>query len=412
MSASTPVAPQGPNLLLPFAAALGLSALAFFGIVNAMALLGYGSDIHALRALALSAPVFVAGVIAFWPGRSMPIRAATLCVGLTAGWIAWMFVPCRSGGMSLADAVAKRNGLKSLAKPSYDDIGKAEQVAATLAFATDFPSLAENNPAVNEWPSTAAERVAERYRTVAPDDVAGVDDVVKSAQLLTKHLPQTRESIAAAEREFSNRSADFWADELKQVSSNDFNGFVSWVGRREKGGGVKPNSDRINTAEEAWVAASIDEAISWDEHIRQFQFLSRRESVTLLGIQLKDSRLPTLVAAPRRQEMLRAMMSLRLAVRDSGPENVPFRASRQKLFDAALARAQNEARVHLEAGACDLAFGRARTHAVDWSPEAATLGPAAQRALADFREGYRYLDALAAKAGDAPNAAPVPRTKP
>ncbi len=384
-------APSQGSSPLPFLAALGV---AVGGCVVAVLLtnaLGYGKDTHPLRVAALTLPLFIGGAVAFWPGQKPVLRAAVIVFAVVSAAGAWAFTPSEFGGMSLVQAGVKRDQLKaaSATTPTYDDLTKAGELEIPPALAASFPSLAASlQPAMTAWANAAAESVAKRYREIRPDDVTGINEVTKKAQLLTKQLPQTREAVATAERAFSDRSAEFWADELNRIPPGHFSGFLAWTLRRDAVTTILPNGDIIAKAEAGWVENSVQTSIDKADHLRLFMPQRARE------------------------ELITTAKELQVLSKGSAPDNVPFRTSRQKLFTAALTKAQNDARAHIEARAYDRALTVARIHAGEWSSEATTLGPEASASLVAFREGCRYLATLAEKIGDVADFAPAPRTKP
>jgi len=381
--------PQGTNPL-PFLAGLGLAVAGFFVAVSATNTLGCGKDIHALRVVALAFPLFAGGVIAFWPGLSAVPRIAALVIAAAGAFAGWVYTPSSFGGLSLAQAAAKRTAVKATlaTETSYNDVAKSPEMAAAVATLAAFPTLTETlQPAVNEWTTAAAERLAERFNTVKPDDIASVDDVTTKANLLTKHFPQAREAVANAERAFSNRSADFWVNELKSVPPGNFLAFRTWGGKRDAVKSILPNPTPIVEAESAWVTSSVEATITRAELIQLFMPQRARDALLTASLEIR-----TLAGA--------------------GAETTPFRAARLRLFMAALARAQEETRLHLEQGAYDQAAERAQAHATGWATEARVLGPETIETLSSFRDGYRYLATLAEKAGVGTDFVPPPRSKP
>jgi hypothetical protein len=398
MSTATAAPTQGSNPL-PFLAALGLAVAGYLVVVNLTNAFGLGKDSHLLRVAALAVPLFVGGVIAFWPGRAWQIRVGVLLVAMTLAGVGWLLMPCEFGGPSLADAVAQRNGVREqiATPPSFSDAAKAEPLAKAMSFASNFPSLAETvQPQLDAWAKAAAEQVAERLRTVPPDSTPNVELAAEVGQLLGKHLPQTREIIATAERDFSRRSADFWAEELQHIPPESWKGFRHWVNRRDQVKSILPNGDRLAEAENAWVERTIDTAIDQTKNHLTFRLTEAN------AFRENPSR-----------ELLSTLEMLKEFSNPTPDNPVPFRAGRQRLFRVAFEVTQNQVAKFLEAGAYDRAHGLARTFAVNWSAEAALVGPAAVRELESLRDGCAYLATLAEKVGFSPDVvAPVPRTKP
>lgn len=386
----SPSPTQGVNPI-PFLAGLAVALVGYFAVLNITNALGFGGDVHALRVGALALPLFVGGATAFRPSCKQKAAVGLLLGGVALGVLGWAFAPCRFGGPSLARAAAERAELRDrlATPPMFDEIGRAREIGAGQGFAVDYPSLAETvRPALDDWGKAAIAIVEDRFERAAPDDVGAVNGVVAKADMLEQHLPQTREAVAAAERAFSDRSADFWAAQLNRIPPGDYAAFLAWGVRRDAVKAVQPNWSRLAPAMEAWATRSADSAIDSAYYLRRFKPERSREI------------------------LLRAARNLReMTPKDAGQDS-PFRTPHRKLFDNAFAAAQSEAREHVAAGAYDRAFGVAKDFAVDWSPEAELIGHEAVRPLEGFREGYRYLDALAAKAGDAPGVAPAPRTRP
>ena len=300
---------------------------------------------------------------------------------------AWLLAPVSTGRMSLAKAAAKHNEVKALtaAAPAYSEIPKATDIAGALTSTVEFPSLTETlQPDVTAWANAAVERIAERYRTISPDDVAGLDDVTSKASLLTKQFPQTREAVATVEREFSNRSADFWVSELKKVKLKDYHGFQEWGRKRDSVKSILPNPTRIAEAENEWIMAQVEWAISRSQLLREFM--------------PKDAR----------DVLLSTDLSIGI-LSGGSTDAIPFREARQRLFMVALALAQDEARAHLQQLAFFQATERAKQHAANWYVEATRLGPDAVSELNHFRGGYLYLAGLAEKMGYGAESVPVPR---
>ncbi|MCE9562343.1 MAG: hypothetical protein K8U57_09840 [Planctomycetes bacterium] len=388
---SITAAPSESTNPLPFLAALGLAVVGFFVVVNVADVLGYGKDTHTLRVLSLTLPLFVGGAVAFWPGSSVVVRVGVLAVTIGVAVAAWVYTPSSGGGMSLAQAVAKRNEVLAeiTTAPSYQDVTRAEGIGTRLASLAAFPSLIETvQPDVNEWGNAAAERLAEQYRSVSPDNVSSLDELTKRAHLLTKYIPQTREAVATAERTFSNRSADFWVSELNRVPAGDFIKFRAWGSRRDSVKSILPNPTRIVEAENAWVSSAVEAAITRSELIQKFMPQRARDA------------------------LLTTAMEIRNLPEGGGSETKPFRAARQRLFAVALERAQGEAQSLAEQSAYDRAFDVAKTHATGWALDAVALGPDATTNLAHFRDGYGFLATLAEKVGVGPDFVPPPRTKP
>ncbi|MBA4189238.1 MAG: hypothetical protein C0467_14675 [Planctomycetaceae bacterium] len=375
---------------MPLLAAVGLALAGFFVAVGVTNLLGYGKDMHLLRVIALALPLFLGGVVAFGPRRSVAMRVGVLFVAVLCSAAAWVFTPCELKGMSLAQAATQADNIKaqSANAPTLDNVARAEEVAVPPALTASFPSLAARlQPSVDAWANAAAERVVEQYQSVRPDNANSVTEISSKAYLLTKYMPQTRETVATAERAFSDRSARFWANELNSVASGNFGAFLAWIARCNAVTAILPNADILAKAEVDWVDHSVNTAIERYEHLRKF------------------------MPARARDELVTTAKEIQVISKASA-DRVPFQAARQKLFDTALARTRAEVWAFIESGAYDRAFGVARTHAVEWSAEASILGPEATQNLSDMREGCRYLAAMAEKIGELPDAAPPPRTKP
>lgn len=374
----------------------GVTAIVgYFAVVNITNALGYGSDTHAWRVAALTFPLFIGGMLAAWPRVSRRVAPAILLAGIALGIAGWVVVPCRLGGPSLLKAVSQRGELRTMSAvpPNFNELSRVREITAKQEFAADFPSLAETvDPLLDDWAKAAVAIIADRLERVSPDDVGAVDAVVTRADLIKQELPRTQEAIAAAERAFSDRSADYWAAQLLRITPGKYSDYLAWWQRCRSVKSLSPNWDRLAESQEAWTQRSADSAIESAYYLRRFRPERSREHLLTAARSLRE-------VCPKE-------------VGKGTPIVYPFTRPHRKLFEVALGEAQTEAREQLSIGAYDRALTAADTFINEWLPEAEWIGPEAVQSAEGFRIGYRYLQALAAKAGDDPGAAPPPRTRP
>lgn len=387
MSNPTPTERPKPGAI-PFILAGLLAVGGFFAAAYGTGALGHGTDAHALRVAALAAALFVGSLIAFWPGRKLAVRAVALLVAVGLGVAAWAFVPCRTGGPSLVLAVAERDSLKQrLTEPKTPDPAEAAGLRSAVdSLAKDFPSLASGVQLdLTAWGDRAVEAFAARFRQLPPDDVTAARNLAQSGRELSNTFPLKHRDAFDATDGWLNRASAARTDELAKLPAGDFDGFERTAAARRALAEAFPMAGaHMQLAEQQWATRTAHATIA---------------SVT--GKSPKELR----AACRELAERLAALNGY-----DDGPGR--YSPARHDLFAAAHEAAQFEARSHIEAERYDRAFGVARTHAVEWSLKAGPLDAAAQRSLAELRETCRYLGALAEKAGDAPDTAPPPRSKP
>lgn len=385
---SSPAPPAEAKNPLPLFGGAALAVAGFFAAKTATDSLGYGSDVHTLRVLALCVPLFVGGMVALRPGRKLLARAAIVLVAVGVAAAAWVYVPCRSGGHSLAAAAAERDALTARLTPTaFDDVaaaGELRQQADSLA--KDYPALAAGVRAdLADRAKGAAEATAARLAKTPPDDVAAARTAAEAARRLKNLFPETGGAVDSATRRWSQLATQARSEELTAVAPGDWAGFDRTAAKRkELAGAFDAVGVLLAADEDAWAARAAGGVVE-----------------------------ATAAESPKkRREACREAEARLLALRALSDAPDRFRAARQKLFAAAHEAARAEARRHVEDRKFEHAFTVAVSHDLEWAGTTRHLGEEDRRAVADLREACRYLSRLSAKAGDLPDAAPEPRGKP
>jgi hypothetical protein len=174
---------------------------------------------------------------------------------------------------------------------------------------------------------------------------------------------------------------------LDAVAPGDAEAFRAWLAGRGPVADSDPDRRRVGEAQAAWAERTVAAAIASADDMRPFMPLEARETL---------------------QE---TAASLRALAAELTPDASPFLAARRRLFEVALEHAQEEAHRHLMAGDGARAFGLARTHAVNWSPEGKALGEEFAGRLTRFRNGYEFLSGWVGTPVEGPSLAPTPRVR-
>jgi len=405
---SAPPAPPAPPPVRFDAARLftGL-AFALVGLmvaVVATAALGYGRDIHPLRAAALCACLLVgyllaARLIASMRPLGAPVRGAALFLGLAtglagvvAGVTAWLFVPCRPGGMFLVQAVMIHDVLKAWTEMP---LSRGTDSPAALkrefdALAQDYPSLAAGlRPDLDRWTKGASQTIADRFRRTAPGDTAGAAAVRRKGRELVEAFPAAALSAEHAEEEWTTRAVEFRGAELEKIGRGDWEGFNRTnPDRRALADEFPQAKQHLLGAERQWAMKTVLDATAIprdpDADPKQVRRACREVEKQILALKSLD--------APAEQ----------------------FLNHRKILLWLAQYAANTEVGKHFAAGRYDLAYGVASAHWLEWLPTAEMLGGDERERLASLRDGCRYLALLREKAGyppDPPDTAPAPRAR-
>jgi hypothetical protein len=351
-----------------------------------------------LRNAATLVPLIVGGVVLVRSRGTLPVRVGAALTGLGVAAGAWWVVPCRDDGLSLRGAVARRDQLKErIASTPPDDIDSG--IATKLATDTlqhQYGKLgASLRGDLSNWSLRAAEEIATRLRRVAFDDVPAARALEEQARKLAVHFPEAGMMIGGAIDTWIARAMYHRKTELENLPHGDWAAFDRTAPGRLALTEIGPVGYAIGTrdalirVEEEWVNESVEALIE------------------------RDSGADGAGGAPR-GDPWRAIEKDVLALRalDTGEDR--FMTPRRRLFDLAHAAARDETNRHIKAGRYDLAYGRARKHAVEWNETAIILGPAEVRKLDALREKCEHLAKLddGTAKPEAIEVAPDPRPKP
>jgi hypothetical protein len=395
MSASPAPASRGVRPAR-FLAAIAFAAAGLLAAVLVTAALGYGRDVHTLRAAA----VCVILVFGFFLSLSLvgtarplgaPVRRTAQVLGLAsaaatvmAAVVAWLFVPSRPGGMSLREAVLQRDALQDqMNMPPADHLDSAAELKQHVqALTAEYPRLAAPlRPELERWADAAAAAVGERFAAIPPDDLDAARTLRDRAVALGDAFPQHADEVNTAVRGWIVGAGMARSTELSQVPPGDWAAFES-TGQKRRAlvAAFSVTRSPLTVAEAEWAkrtAAAVIESVA-KENPRQ-----RRQ------------------AYRECDEQLRPLKGLDTTVGR-------FPAARRMLLEAAHAAAGEEVAAHVATGQYDLAHAVAAAHWLEWLPTARHLGPEYEEELNELQEATRELHA---KSGNQPEPAPAPRPR-
>jgi hypothetical protein len=389
MSAPQPTQPEPPRrfVILPFIGAAILAAGVVFGVSELTKELGYGSDVHVPRVIALAVLVFVGLLVAFWPRVRPVTRGIALVLGLAAGVAAWVFLPCRLDGLSLYAAATQRESFKhQLDQLPRDQFDEARHLKSDMeSLKQDYPSLAIGlDAALRRWAHAARKATLEQLESTSPDDIPKARLVQARSVALASVLPDV--TVNTDMIIFLNRALDARVAELQAVTATDMANFDRTAPRRRELVDAFPETRiQLLAAEDGWATKMAKSAaVAYTE-----AKMSPREIRT----RCNNTKLELLA--------LRAL--------DDSPDR--FLAARRTLFEAAQEAARADVNRHIRDGRPDIAYTVATTHSNEWFGTAKLLGEDELNNLMELLESCRGLAKLAAAAGDLPEAAPAPRTR-
>ncbi len=367
----------------------GIAAGGYFAAVGITQALGYGTDTHLLRVAAMCAFLFVNALIVLWAGVRWPLRVLCSVAGLALAASAWIYLPARSGGLSLAGAIEKRNALQAQAStvPLGDSETLREMSHDWRALNEDFPELSASVRAdLERRADETAARLVAQLRQVAPDDLAGAQALQAQVLQLGLDNPWARPTPAQELRAWKARAVQARVDELNGITASDTMGFDRTAASRQALAAAFPDArTALIEAEARWVQKTADYAVVAYTHAE----MSPR--------QIREGCRDTV-------EELLALKSL-----DASPGR--FLQARRVLFEAAHSAAQNEIQRHLAGGRADIAQTVAVSHGLEWFATVELLGAEEQKSIMTLRESCRYLAVLSEKAGGLPEIAPEPRSR-
>jgi hypothetical protein len=373
--------------------AIGFAAGGFVLVWQGFGLAGFGTDLHALRALAACVPLFVCGLVIAWPKVRLPVRVVVALLGLGAAGLAWWTVPnsAAPSGRSLRDAVAARDRFRELLSTATVDgtqIGEVREIHHTLK---QYPGLAPDLPEnYGRWSDRMWRDIRTRYERTPPDEVQAIiairDEIVLLAEI---HPPASWKPIADTTRQWLRRAVDAKVDELTKAQ-HDWDAFDRTApGRRKLMDAFPETYAELAAAEEEWVQVTVL-AQAW------------------LRIAAGERPKPPAGGWLGREKAILSLPSL-------DTRDVRFKTTREELFRFAHDDAKSSVTAHLDAGRYEQAFGVARKHAVEWSATAAVLGADEVKqldALRDSCETFARLFEVSAKPTEPADIAPPPRAKP
>ena len=387
---STPRSPSTKRTFVMLLFAVGVAAGGYFAVAAATNALGYGSDTHAFRALAVCAFLFVNALLVLWPGMWRSVRVLGCVMGLGLALTAWVYTPSRPGGMSLAGALSAQQAAESEADivPFGDSKKLWELKNKTRALETDFPELSLGLRArLEQRADDAATAIMTRFQQLSPDDLTTALELRAEAEKLKAAQAWARTTPMDEVRAWAMRAATAKAEELRGITAFDLVGFERTGVSRHTMISAFPQADtELRSAEARWMEKSANFMVV---------------AYTHADVTLKDIR-----------EGCRDTEKKLLALRTLDESPARFRAARSALFHAAHEAARTEVYTHIDAERYGVAFKVAVTHGLDWFATATLLGPADVRTLDQLRESSRFLAVLDEKASNAPETAPLPRTKP
>jgi hypothetical protein len=374
-------------VILPFIGAAILATGVVFGVPELTQALGYGSDVHVLRVIALAVCIFVGSLIAFWPCTRRVTRGIALVLGIAAGVASWVFVPCHPGGVSLYTASTQRESFKHrLDQLPRDQFDEARHLKGEMeSIKKDYPSLALGLDAdLRRWAYEARKATVEQLENISVDDISKAWQIQTRSVELGTVIPDV--TVNTDIIVYLNRALDARVAELRAVTAMDMTRFDSTsASRRELAEAFPETRIQLLAAEDRWVTKTANFAVVAYTHAE----MSPRE--------IRDGCVNTAV------ELL-ALKSL-----DDSPGR--FLAARRTLFETAHEAARAEVYRHIEGGRPDLAYTVASIHSHKWFGTAKLLGEAELNDLMDVLERCRGLAAFATQAGVLPEAAPAPRTR-
>jgi hypothetical protein len=369
----------------------------FTAVCQGFGLAGFGTEDHPLRNFATLVPLVVGGAVLVRARRSVPVRVGAAVLGLGGAAVAWWVVPCRDDGLSLRDAVDRRDQLKArIAATPPDDIDAGIVLKLnTDSLQSQYGKLgASLRGDLGDWEYRAAEEIATRFRALSPDDAPAARALEERARKLAPHFPGAGMMMGQAIDVWTARAVYRRKNELENLPHADWAAFDKTAPGRlavaEIGpaGYVRGTREALIRVEEEWVNESVEALIERN---------SEADGATSRG------------------EVWHAIEKDVLALQSLDTGDDRFSTARRRLFDLAHASARDETNRHIKSGRYDRAFGLARKHAVEWDATAAVLGPAEVRKLDALREKCEHLakrEEGPEKPDDAIEVAPAPRPKP
>ncbi len=397
MSESAP--PRGCLPLLwrvPLAAGFGVAAVA--AVWQGFGLAGFGTDDHPLRNAAAFAPTFAAGLVLFRPRTGWAARALAVGAAVGLACAVWWFVPSDGDGLSLRDAVARRDQLRArLAELPPDDIESGVAVKLQIdRLQYRYRELGRPlDRDLSRWGSAAAAASAARFQQIPLDDVPAAGAFEEQLRKLAKHFPGAGMSVGPAVETWVALATLRRAGELENLPPGDWDAFDRTAPGRRALAEVGPAGfamvarNALAKAEEEWVTDSVESLIERHAATGAAGGMSGRAYHVI------------------EQDIL-ALQAL-----DAGDDR--FKAARRRLFDLAHVSATDEAGRLVKAGRNNAALGVARRHAVEWDATAAVLGARDVKRLDALREKCAALVVPGVDdpdPADEPEVAPPPRVKP
>lgn len=394
MSDTSPPTPRRGRRALRVLLAVAFAVVGVAAVWQGFGLVGYGTDDHPLRNAAAFAPLFVAGLVLFRPRTNWGARVLACAAALGVACAVWWFVPSDADGMSLRDAVARRDQLRArLADPSPDEIesGIATKLQIDrLQF--QYRDLARPlDRDLNRWGQAVAEASVARLRQIPLDDVPAARAFEERLRLFATHFPAAGRYVGAAVDEWIDRATALRRSELDVLPRGDWAAFDRTAPARRALAEIGPamvaaeTREVLANAENDWVSESVEALVERNGEIGT------------------------------RAEVWRAIEADVLALQSLDAEDDRFKAARGRLFDLAHAAASSVTDRLIQAGRTNAALGVARKHAVEWNATATVLGVRDVRRLDALRERCAALvkpGVADPDPADEPDIAPPPRAKP
>jgi hypothetical protein len=393
---SAPAAPANPpaqHIVLRLLGVATCVAVGFVVVWQGFGLAGYGTDAHAHRVHWVCIQMIGVGLaVVVMKGFSVRVLVAVVFFS-SACWAWWSVRSSGREGMSLGHAVHERDRFREqLATAQIENVESYEGLRGIDRLVELYPSLAAGlGEDYARWKANTTDEVVARFGRADLNDFKTVTALRATGKALAEVHPPGAERLNDAFWQWIAKARIAKTDELIRLPFGDWAAFDRTApGRKALAEAFPETRDALVQTENDWVDSSIELTVS-------------RNQTPKPGEQ-----------PPRRAFWVQAHTDV-LALKALDPEGGRFAKARLRLFVVAHTAAQTEVTARLDAGQYDLAFGIARTHAVEWNATAAVLGAEEVKKLDSLRETCEFFDKLASKAAkpvDPAEIAPPPRTKP
>jgi hypothetical protein len=230
-------------------------------------LAGYGTDTHAMRIGAVIVPLLIAGFLLVWPKVWIPIRVLAVLLGfVTAGW-AWWEVRSSNlkSAMSLHQAVEERDRYREqLASATFENFEEHLGLKGIRILLDQYPTLTKQlSEDYTRWQAGMTEDILARYDRTQPDDFKTVAVLRSAGNVLGHAHPPSAEQLDTAFRKWLMNTRNATTDELQKQTPGDWAAFNRTSPNRQ--GLVKTFSatrDSLAAIEEEWVNKSVESMIA------------------------------------------------------------------------------------------------------------------------------------------------------